>query len=89
MLTLTSIRREPDALPWDDTASPDARLRAVAEQIAHMSQAGELDGLAQDTRAALAMFPMLMLSIAGDVAAERQERRFGGRCAMCNGGAFL
>lgn len=72
------------AIPWDDTATVDARLRAVADLMAHMAQAGELDQLPDDTRRFLGMVPMFLMCAAGDVAAERQERRYG-RCCMCSG----
>ena len=51
----------------DPDALPDVRIRRIAEQLAGMINAGELKKPSDATLATLAMLPMVMLDIAGDV----------------------
>lgn len=55
------------ALPDDPADHPDIRATRMAEQLAGMLAAGELDSLSPDTRAILAQMPMALLDVAGDV----------------------
>jgi hypothetical protein len=55
------------ALPDDPDDHPDIRATRMAEHLAGMLATGELDTLPPDTRAALALMPMALLDMAGDV----------------------
>lgn len=55
------------ALPDNPDDHPDIRATRMAEQLAGMLAAGELDALPDDTRAILAQMPMALLDMAGNV----------------------
>lgn len=61
--------------PDDPEAAPDRRLTVMAEQLAGMANAGELNALADDTRRAFADMQMVLLDIAGAVRLPRRGGR--------------
>jgi len=55
------------AVPFDDAAEPDQRIKAIAEQLHGMLAAGELENPSSETLRTMAMLPMLLLDISGEV----------------------
>jgi len=53
--------------PDNPDATPERRIRVIAEQIGAMNAAGELDALPRDTRASLASLPLVLFGIAGEL----------------------
>jgi hypothetical protein len=55
------------AVPFDDAAEPDQRIKAIAEQLHGMLAAGELENPSSEMLRTMAMLPMLLLDISGEV----------------------